>query len=100
MSDSWPALMWLPGTLLGVGLGVLGACLGVQASRGELRRSAVRLMLAAGAVSAVFVLVGVAALAAGQPRGLWYGFLLPGLIGLVAVGANLPVVMKRLRERP
>jgi len=100
MSDTWSSLMWLPGTLLGVGIGLLGAFIGVQASRERLRRGAVRLMLAAAAVSAIFVLAGVAALAAGWPRGLWYGLLLPGVIGSVAVGANLPVVMKRLREQP
>ena len=99
MSDAWIALMWLPGTLPGVGVGILGAFIGVQASRGKLRWGAGRLMLAAGAVSVVFVVAGVVAAAAGQPYAVWYGLLLPGLIGSVVIGANLPVVLKRLREQ-
>ena len=99
MSIPWYALMWLPGTLLGVGIGLFGGYVGVQASRGKLRPKALRLMLAMLAVSAVFAAGGVAALAAGQPRWVWYGLLLPGVIGLTSLGANLPVVMKLLREQ-
>ncbi|MFL6231082.1 MAG: hypothetical protein ACJ741_20080 [Pyrinomonadaceae bacterium] len=98
MSIPWYALMWLPGTLLGVTIGGLGAFVGVCASRGKLPPSALKLMLAMLAVSAAFLVVGVAALAMSQPWGVWYGFLLPGLIGLVVLGANLPVVKKRIRE--
>ena len=99
MSETWRALMWLPGTLLGVGVGILGSFIGVQASRGRLRPSAVRLMAGAAAVSAVFALAGVVALAGGQPRAVWYGLLLPGSIGVSSLGAILPVVVKRLREQ-
>jgi hypothetical protein len=99
MSFSWYELMWIPGTLLGVSIGCLGAFVGVQASRGKLRPSALRSMLAMTAVSAVFLLTGIATLAAGQPRWIWYGFLLPGLIGVVGLGCNLPSVMKRVREQ-
>ena len=99
MSGTWVPLMWLPGTLLGVGLGALGSYIGVQASRGRLRPGAVRLMAAALAVSAAFALAGLVALAAGQPRVVWYGLLLPGLIGAALLGANLPVVRRLLREQ-
>ena len=99
ISIPWYALMWLPGTLFGVGLGLFGGFVGVQASRGKLRPRVMRLMLALMAVSAVFAAGGVAALAAGQPRGVWYGLLLPGVIGLTSLGANLPVVMKLVREQ-
>ena len=99
MPDTWDTLMWLPGTLLGVAVGILGAFVGVQASRGKLRPSTLRLMLAALAASAVLILAGVVTLAAGQPRGVWYGLLLPGLIVSVSIGANLPMVVRRLREQ-
>lgn len=99
MSDIWLVLMWLPGTLLGVSVGILGAFIGVQAARGNLRPSALRLMLAAAAIAVIFVLVGVAALIAGWPRAVWYGLLLPGLVVSASIGANLPVVIKHLREQ-
>ena len=99
MSIPWYALMWIPGTLLGITIGVLGSFIGVRASRGKLRPSALKLMLAMMAVSAIFMVIGVATLAMGQPWGMWYGFLLPGLIGLVVLGANLPVVKKRIQEQ-
>ncbi len=99
MSVPWYTLMWIPGTLLGVAIGILGSFIGVQASRGRLRPSALRLMLGMMAVSAAFLAVGVASLVMNQPWGVWYGFLLPGLIGLAVLGANLPVVKRRIREQ-
>ncbi|HEV2707878.1 MAG TPA: hypothetical protein VGV59_18305 [Pyrinomonadaceae bacterium] len=100
MSIHWDALMWIPGTLLGVSIGILGSFIGIQASRGKLRQSALKLMLAMMAVSAILMVVGVAALLMGQTWGVWYGLLLPGLIGLVVLGANLPLVKKRIQEQP
>ena len=39
-------------------------------------------------LSAGLLALGVVALVAGQPYGVWYGFGLAGLIGLVVIGAN------------
>ena len=38
--------------------------------------------------SAILLGLGVVALASGQPYGVWYGLGLPGLLGLVVIGAN------------
>jgi hypothetical protein len=48
--------------------------------------------------SAVMLAVGVVAFLAGQPYGIWYGFGLAGVIGLLAIGANCPTVKKAYRE--
>ncbi len=99
MSIPWYSLMWLPGTLLGVTLGLVGSFIGVMAARGKLRRSALTLIWVMLAVSATYLLAGLVALLMNKPWGIWYGLLLPGSTGLVVLGINLPVVMKRVREQ-
>jgi len=41
---------------------------------------------------------GMLALIRGQPWGIWFGFLLPGAVGTLVVGANSLVILKRYRE--
>jgi len=50
------------------------------------------------AVAVALLIVGIVALADGQPWGVWYGLLLPGAIGTLVVGANSVVILKRYRE--
>jgi hypothetical protein len=49
-------------------------------------------------VAIVLLVVGIVALASGQPWGIWFGLLLPGAIGTLVVGANSIVILKRYRE--
>lgn len=91
----WYTVAWIPGTLFGVAVGILGGLIG----SGKLRRGALELWLAMTAVAALFSFIGATALILGQPYGVWYSFLLPGLIGLAALGVNLPAVVRRVREQ-
>ncbi len=99
MSIPWYSLMWLPGTLLGVALGLVGAFIGVMSARGKLRRSSLTLVWVMLTVSATYLFAGLVALVTNKPWGIWYGLLLPGSSGLLVLGINLPVVMKRVREQ-
>ena len=102
MNEPWfdPNLWaWIPGTVLGTLGGLWGGLVGALAPRG----------LGKAVVWGVFwVLIGgglaclaggVVALATGQPYGVWYGLLLPGLLipGLVGALGRGPV-RQRYRE--
>ncbi|MBK9114436.1 MAG: hypothetical protein IPM22_02015 [Betaproteobacteria bacterium] len=89
---------FIPGTLLGVVGGTMGALAGTLAPRGRARAFVVGAFAAMLALCAVMLVAAVVALAAGQPYGVWYGLGLPGLIGIVVFGALLPVVLARYRE--
>jgi hypothetical protein len=97
MSDPWfdPNMWaWLPGTALGVAGGIWGAMVGVMAPRGKgkgLIWGSYWLLLAA---SVVMVAASIVAVSGGQPYGVWYGLLLPGVLGL-AVLAPLGYVAKK-----
>ena len=101
MADPWfdPNLYsWIPGTLLGVFGGTWGALAGTCAPKGRARS----LVLGTGwmilGASVVMLIVAIVALSTGQPYGIWYGLGLPGVIGPIVIGANLPNVMRVYRS--
>lgn len=89
---------WIPGTLLGVVGGTLGALAGTLAPRGKARAAVLGFHAAAIAGSFALLVCGLVALLTGQPYGIWYGFGLPGLLGLIIFGSLYPVVRQRYRE--
>ncbi len=89
---------WLPGTAYGVAAGVMGSLVGWLAPRGRARTFILRAWFALWASAVALLIAGIAALAEGQPWGVWYGLLLPGVIGTLVVGANSLVILKRYRE--
>jgi peptidoglycan/LPS O-acetylase OafA/YrhL len=89
---------WIPGTVYGVAVGLLGVVVGVLAQRGRARGFVINAWIAAWLVGLALLAVGVAALLQGQPWGIWYGFLLPGVIGAAVVGGNYFTIAKRYRE--
>jgi len=101
MNEPWfdPNLYaWIPGTLLGTLGGLWGALVGTLAPRGKAKSlvlGSLGLMLAA---CAVMLTLGVLALLKHQPYGVWYGLMLPGVIGLVVLGSLTPVALTRYRE--
>lgn len=101
MAAPWfdPSLYgFVPGTLLGVAGGTLGALAGALAPRGKGRALVLGTFGAAIAVCAALLAAAVVALATGQPCGVWYGLGLPGLLGVVLFCALLPVVRARYRD--
>ena len=79
---------WIPGTALGCLGGLWGGVVGTLAPRGRARGFVLGFTWALLLGSAVLLGLGVVALASGQPYGVWYGLGLPGLIGLMVIGAN------------
>jgi hypothetical protein len=89
---------WIPGTLYGVVTGVLGGIVGWLAWHGRARRFVLGTWIGLWSAALVFLLIGLAALAQRQPFGIWYAFLLPGVIGVTVVGANFATILKRYRD--
>jgi hypothetical protein len=89
---------WIPGTALGCLGGLWGAMAGILAPSGKAKR----LVLGSGwlllAVSIALLLLGVIGLLTGQPYGVWYGLLLPGVGGSIVFGVLMPVVLLRFRQ--
>jgi hypothetical protein len=88
---------WLPGTVLGCMAGLWGAVGGILAPQGKARPLVYGFGLLIVGMSALSFMAGLIALAAGQPFGVWFFLLPPGLCA-VLVGALLPVVRMRYRE--
>ena len=101
MSEPWydPNLWsWLPGTCIGVLGGLWGTAAGVLGPRGKgkgLIWGGFVGLLACGA--AMFV-AGIYAVATGQPYGVWYGLLFPGVLAIMVIGP-LGFVMRMAARR-
>lgn len=89
---------WIPGTAYGLIAGLMGALVAWLAPRGRARSFVLRTWFAVWAIAVALLIVGTAALLNGQPWGVWYGLLLPGVIGTLVVGANSLVILKRYRD--
>jgi hypothetical protein len=89
---------WIPGTAYGIIAGCLGGLVGWLLPRGRVTRFLLRAWLALWGLAVALLAVGLVALAAGQPWGVWYGLLLPGVIGTLVVGANWFVILKTCRQ--
>jgi hypothetical protein len=89
---------WVPGTLYGVAAGGMGAIVGWLVPKGRARQGLLRAWFSLWAVAVILLLAGVAALLGGQPWDVWFGILLPGVIGTLVVGANSLVILKAYRE--
>ena len=89
---------WIPGTAYGLVAGLMGGLVGWLVPRGRARNFILRLWFTVWAIAVALLIVGIVARAEGQPWGVWYGFLLPGAVGTLVVGANSLVILKRYRE--
>ncbi|MEX0938728.1 MAG: hypothetical protein WDZ59_12780 [Pirellulales bacterium] len=78
--------------------GLLGAAIGILAPRGKCRRVLMTCTGAFIAIGIAMLAVGVYALLAGQPYGIWYPMLLSGAIFTLVMGSLIPVVRIRFRE--
>lgn len=101
MSEPWfdpNQYAWIPGTVLGVVGGMLGSLIGIFAPRGKGKNVFVGIMWGLMGVGLVVLVVGVVALLKGQPYGIWYGFLLPGLMLPILMGCLIPVIKNAYRQ--
>ncbi len=79
-------------------LGVLGALIGVLAGTGRARHLVLGLLKFMIVASAVALLLGGAALALGQPYGVYYTLLLIGVIGVAVPAGLLGTLRKRYEQ--
>ncbi len=86
------------GGLLGTLGGVWGGLVGMFAPRGKGRAVLIPIGWAFVGVGVVLLAFSLCALAAGQPYGIWYSTLLPGVILTAVLGGLMPVVYKRYAE--
>lgn len=92
------AYAWIPGTALGVLAGTWGSVVGILAPRGKAKSMSLGLGWLLLAASGIMLAAGLSALYCKQPYGVWYGLLLPGILGPVVLGTNLPTVYRRYHE--
>lgn len=96
--ENYHLYAWIPGTALGCLAGCWGALVGICASRGKCKGLVYVLFGILIAACFVMLVAAVVAKAQGQPYGIWYGLGLPGLIGLLVLGANFPIVPRVYRQ--
>jgi hypothetical protein len=101
MSEPWfnPNLYaWIPGTVFGCLGGVWGGLAGVFAPRGKMRGLIMGLGFGLLAASVILLIAGASAWATGQPFGVYFGLLFPGIQVPMVLGPLLPVVRLRYRQ--
>jgi hypothetical protein len=90
------------GEISGAGGGILGGILGALAvtlaPRGKAKTLVLVGMAAFFALGVVSTILGLVAMAAGQPWGIWSPMLIVGVIFTWAMAVNFPVVLRRYRE--
>jgi hypothetical protein len=88
---------WI-GAVSGSALGILGAVIGTLCSMGRGRRFALGALAAMAGVGAVGALLGIAALAIGQPFAVWYPPLLGGCLAAVLGIVLRPTARRRFDD--
>lgn len=89
---------WIPGTAYGCIAAVMGCLVAWFAPRGRARRFIVNAWLALWIAALALLGIGLVALGNRQPWGVWYGLLLPGVIGTLVVGGNWLVIRNAYRQ--
>ena len=89
---------WIAGTAFGGVALALGALAAWLVPKGRAKGFIVGSWVSLWVVAIVFLLAGIMALGHSQPWGVWYGLLLPGVVGTAVLGGNLLIILKRYRE--
>ena len=101
MSQPWfdaNTYAWIPGAVFGTLGGCLGAVAGTLASTGKAKGLVLGTWCVFIAIAVLFLLISLFDLYVGQTYGIWYGFGLPGLLGVIVFPSLLPVILKRYGE--
>src|SRR5262245_3802609 len=101
MNEPWfnPNLYsWIPGTALGVLVGIWGAMAGTLAAHGKAKTLVIGSWAILLFASILLLLTAIIALIQQQPYGIWYGFGLAGLIGTCVLGPLFFTIRLRYRQ--
>lgn len=101
MTEPWfdPRWSFLPGTLLGaIGGSGIGILAGVLAPAGKAKTLVFGFNTVCFVVSVTLLIAAIAAVVAGQPYAIWYGMLLPGILGTILFGGGFFLLRARYRE--
>lgn len=79
---------WIFGASIGVLGGIVGTMVGCLAPMGKAKTLVYAVYWFALVASVACLILGIAALIAGQPYGVWYGLALAGFIGSLVFGIN------------
>jgi len=90
---------WIGG-VAGSAVGLLGALIGTLCSLGRGRRFVISGLLALAAFGGALLVVGMVALASGQPYQVWYPLLLLGVLDPVLALSLLPTARRRFEGPP
>jgi uncharacterized membrane protein len=89
---------WIPGTAFGCIAVALGALAAWLVPKGRAKKFIVRSWSALCLVALIFLVAGITAFGVRQPWGVWYGLLLPGIVGTAVMGGNLMVILRKYHE--
>lgn len=89
---------WIPGTALGSVAVVLAGFVFWLVPQGRAKAFIVRAWIGLWVVALTLLGIGVFALLSSQPWGIWYSFLLPGVVGAFVLGGNFLIILKRYRR--
>lgn len=102
MNDPWfnPNLYaWIPGTLYGALLGMVGGGVcGMLCAAGRAKRLVMAILSFFLVTGLLLLVTGITALCLGQPYGIWYGLLMPGVLGTILLPVMIPAIRQRYRE--
>jgi hypothetical protein len=101
MSEPWfnaNLYAWIPGTFLGIIGGLWGALVGTLAPWGRGKTFVLGSLCVLLMAGFVCLALGIIAIVAGQPYGVWYGLLLPGVLNTIILGSLAPVALLRYRQ--
>lgn len=89
---------WVTGVTFGAIALALGALAAWLVPQGKAKGFIVKSWISLWVVALILLITGIIALRNQQPWGVWYGLLLPGVVGTAVLGGNLLVILKRYRE--
>jgi uncharacterized membrane protein len=89
---------WIPGAVFGAAAGILGGVVGWLVPKGKGRGTIVPAWIGLWVISMLMLAAGLLALGNRQPYGVWFGLLLPGIVGTLVLGGNLLIILNRYRQ--
>ena len=98
MESAWydpDTLAWLPGVAMGIAAAVLGMLTGKHAPAAAHPTLILGGWLLFKTAAVLLTIVGIVAAWSEQPYGVWYGLMLPGLIGIAVAYIVIPGIKRR-----